>query len=154
MLPSNRSMAWWRADDGTATLEFITAGVLLLVPLVYLVVAVAGIQAGALAVEGAARQAARVYAMSPSSAEGADSAARAVEFALTDHGFDSDDAELAVSCTPVPGPCPSHGATVTVSVRLVVPLPLVPNLFDFTTPAGIPLQASASQKISRFWGAE
>lgn len=41
-----------RRDDGTASLEFLTVGILLLVPLVYLVLAVAAIQAGALGVEG------------------------------------------------------------------------------------------------------
>src|ERR687898_866630 len=48
------------SDRGSASLEFLTVGIILLVPLVYLVLALAAIQAGALGVEGAARQAARV----------------------------------------------------------------------------------------------
>ncbi|HSP76545.1 MAG TPA: hypothetical protein VLO31_10065, partial [Cryobacterium sp.] len=57
-----RWRAWAdRAERGSASLEFITAGLILLVPLVYLVLAMAALQGGALAVEGAARQAARVY---------------------------------------------------------------------------------------------
>ncbi|MDQ1574531.1 MAG: hypothetical protein QOH44_2090, partial [Actinomycetota bacterium] len=39
-------------DGGSAALEFITAGLLLLVPLVYLILAMAAIQGGALSVEG------------------------------------------------------------------------------------------------------
>ena len=50
----------WSSEAGSASLEFLTVGVILLVPLVYLVLAMSAIQAGALAVEGAARQAARV----------------------------------------------------------------------------------------------
>ena len=59
-----RSRRWIEAEDGSASLEFITAGMLLLLPLVYLVLTMAAIQAGAFAVEGAARQAARVYVQS------------------------------------------------------------------------------------------
>ena len=55
----------WNEDDGTATLEFITAGLILLLPLVYLVLSMAAIQGGALAVEGAARQAVRVFVQAP-----------------------------------------------------------------------------------------
>ena len=51
----------WTDDDGNASLEFITAGMILLLPLVYLVLVVAAVQAGSLAVEGAARQAVRVF---------------------------------------------------------------------------------------------
>ena len=47
------------SDDGSASLEFITVGVLLLVPLVYLVLVVSSLQAASLAVEGAAQQASR-----------------------------------------------------------------------------------------------
>ena len=56
------------AGDGSAALEFITAGFLLLIPLVYLILAMAALQGGALSVEGASRQAARVFVQAPSSA--------------------------------------------------------------------------------------
>ncbi|MGB3374763.1 MAG: TadE family protein, partial [Microbacterium sp.] len=47
-------------DAGSAALEFITVGVLLLVPLVYLVLALGAIQEQTLGVEAAARHTARV----------------------------------------------------------------------------------------------
>ena len=49
-----------RDETGSAAIEFVTAGLILLVPIVYLVVALAAIQAGAFAAEAAARQAARL----------------------------------------------------------------------------------------------
>ena len=75
-------------DDGTAALEFVTAGLILLVPLVYLILAVASVQAGALAVEGAARQAARVFVQAPTPDEAAARAARAIDFSLADYGIE------------------------------------------------------------------
>jgi hypothetical protein len=39
------------ADDGSASLEFITAGLLLLVPLVYLVLTLSALQTAALGVD-------------------------------------------------------------------------------------------------------
>ncbi|RII97030.1 hypothetical protein DZF97_17400, partial [Clavibacter nebraskensis] len=60
----------WADDRGSAVLEFITAGVLLLVPLVYLVLAMSAIQGAALGTEGAARQAARVYVRADDDASG------------------------------------------------------------------------------------
>ena len=46
-------------DDGSAALEFILVGLVLLVPIVYLVIALGAIQGQALGVETGARQLAR-----------------------------------------------------------------------------------------------
>lgn len=142
------------ADDGSVSLEFITVGVLLLVPLVYLVLAVASIQGGALAVEGAARQAARVYVQAPSAAEGESRAARAVEFALADYGMRAQDATIGIRCSPNPAACLTRRGIVTVTVGVRAPLPLVPDVLDLHTAASVPLTASAAQQVSRFWGAQ
>jgi len=67
------------ADDaGSASIEFLTAGMLLLVPIVYLVILVAAVQSAALATEGAARQAARVFVQAASVQSGEEGAARAI----------------------------------------------------------------------------
>jgi Flp pilus assembly protein TadG len=142
----------WRDERGSASLEFITAGLILLVPLVYLVVAVAGLQAGALAVEGAARQAARVYVQAPTDDEARALAERAVAFALADHGFALDRSALEVRCGERTDGCLMRGARVTVTVRLSVPLPLVPSALDLATAASVPLEGRATQTVSRFWG--
>lgn len=56
-------------DAGSAALEFITIGVILLVPLVYLVVALGAIQEQTLGVEAAARHIARTIAQAPDARE-------------------------------------------------------------------------------------
>ncbi|MET1052167.1 MAG: hypothetical protein ABWX65_05955 [Mycetocola sp.] len=140
------------ADDGTAALEFITAGLILLVPLVYLIVTLSAVQAGAFAVEGAARQAARVFAQAPDAGEAAARATRAIEFGLADYGIDADSASASITCAATEsGACPARNAVVTVTIRLDVTLPLVPDVLDLSTAASIPLEATAKQQVSRFW---
>lgn len=141
------------ADEGSASLEFITVGLILLVPFVYLVLAASSIQAGAFAVEGAARQAARVYVQSATDAEANARAARAIELTLSDYGFDASDADVRVECAPKPSTCLTREGVVTVTVRLRASLPLVPSVLDLQTAASVPLQASAIERVSRFWGA-
>jgi Flp pilus assembly protein TadG len=153
MLQWKRLTEWLRADDGTASLEFITTGVLLLVPLVYLVLAISSIQGASLAVEGAARQAARVYVQAPSADSAKARVGRAVEFALADYGLESGSARVDVSCTPNPDVCLTRNGSVTVTVRVSAPLPLVPDVLDLRSRASVPMQSSATQVVSRFWSA-
>lgn len=136
-------------DEGSASLEFITMGMILLVPLVYLTLAISAVQGGALAVEGAARQAARVYVQAVDAGAADAAARRAVEVALADHGLGSA-YELAVVCSPAPGECLDRLGFVTVTVGVVVALPLVPSVLDLNTPLGVPLEATATQRVSRF----
>lgn len=146
-----RPSRFWTDDRGSASLEFITIGVLLLVPLVYLVLALSAVQAGALAAEGAARQAARVYVQSATSADAAAAAERAVLFALADHGIARDRATLAIGCSPRPSQCLTRQGSVTVSVGVAVPLPLLPPGIDAQLPLRVPIEAVATQQVSRFW---
>lgn len=144
---------WLAADAGSASLEFVTTGLILLLPLVYLVLSMAAIQGGALAVEGAARQAVRVYVQSGTEAEAAARAERAIRFALADAGLETLEPAVSVRCSPHPGVCLTRRGTVTVSVAVTVPLPLVPQVLTIAAPLGVPLQASATEQVSRFWGA-
>lgn len=136
-------------DEGSASLEFLTVGLILLVPTLYLVLTVSTIQAAAFAVEGAARQAARVFVQAPDLASAKSSAQRALAFALADHGI-SEKATLAISCKPAA--CLTRRAFVTVSVDLRVPLPLVPPVLVGDFPLSVPLHATATGQVSRFWG--
>lgn len=140
----------FRCDDGSASLELITAGVILLVPLVYLILAMAAIQGAALAVEGVARASARVFVQSPTEAEGRAAIARIVEFAAADQDISLP--EVRLICDPNPTRCLSPRGTVTVMVTYQVALPLVPQLLDLNRTASVPLQAEATQTVSRFWG--
>lgn len=138
-------------ETGSASLEFITVGMLMLLPLVYLVLAVSAIQAGSLAVEGAARQAARVFVQGSTVGEAAAQAERAVEFALADYRIDSTDAVMRVTCAPDPTVCLTRLGIVTVEVGVRVQLPLVPPVLTLDVPLAVPLEATATQQVSRFW---
>lgn len=142
-----------RQDRGSASLEFITVGLILLVPLVYVVLTMSAIQGAAFAVEGAARQSVRVFVQAPNDAEASARAQRAIRFALADAGLDGLQPRITVSCSPRPHACLTRLGTVTISVGVTVPLPLVPPVLDLSVPLGVPLQATSTERVSRFWGA-
>lgn len=139
-----------REDDGSASLEFITVGVLMLVPLVYLVIVVSSLQSAALGVEGAARQASRVFVQGETLDEARAAAERAVRITLADYGLDADTATMTITCTPDPRDCLRRRGFVTVEISTVVPLPLVPPVLVLDVPTGIAMQAQATEQVSRF----
>ncbi|KFF60287.1 hypothetical protein JF66_05370 [Cryobacterium sp. MLB-32] len=144
----------YAGESGSASLEFITAGLILLVPLVYLVVAMSALQGGSLAVEGAARQAARVYVQAPDEATAQTRAERAVQFALADYGLEAGAAQVDIHCTAATTGCLTRHSAVTVTVRISVALPLVPDVLSVRGAASVPVQATATQVVSRFWATQ
>lgn len=120
-------------DSGTAIVEFVFVAVLVMVPLVYLVAAVATVQRSTLAVSQAARDAGRAFATSESAGEARVRVAAAVRLALADQGL-GDDAEIryvaagngcnAAAVTPRL----VAGAEFTVCVIRRVQLPAVPSV--------------------------
>jgi len=141
-------------ERGSAALEFILVGLLLLVPLVYLIVSLGMIQGQSLGAEAGARHIARTV----STAEDADAAARSADLILRsvveEYSLDAGEVDLSLQCRPAGRACPEAGATLVVTVRTRVALPLVPPVLDLDRLAAIPLEASAVQKVSRFWGSE
>jgi hypothetical protein len=140
------------SERGNAALEFVTAGLILLVPTVYLVVALASVQGAQLAAAGAARQAARVYVQARDMTDAASDASAAVAFALADFGLTPDAARVQVVCAPHPDACLTRLGTVTVTVRVAAPLPLVPDVLEMRHDASVAVQATSTQRVSRFWG--
>ena len=139
-------------DDGSASLEFVALGTLLLVPLVYLVIALSVIQSQSLGAESAARHIARAIASAESAAD-VDTRTQAVlDATVSEYGIDKQSLTVDVQCTPALSPCPAAGATVLVSVRIAVPLPMAPALPGLEGFARVPVEATAVQKVSRFWG--
>ena len=150
MRPLRRSAL--RDDVGSAALEFITVGVILLVPLVYLVVALGAIQEQALGAEAAARHIARAIARAPD-AETAAAGSDAVLAGIVDeYGLDEGAVQVSIACTNPAVACPSPGATLIVTVATRTRLPLVSDLLGLDRSAAVPVQAEAVQKISRMWG--
>ncbi|KQM83134.1 hypothetical protein [Agromyces sp. Leaf222] len=138
-------------ERGSASLEFLTVGLLLLVPIVYLVLSVSAIQAGAFAVEGAARHAARLAADGAGSPGAAADVERAVRITLEDFGIDPGSASVSLSCETADCNAPGERIDVVVSAR--VGLPLVPDVLDLGSIGSVPVESAATQTISRFAGA-
>lgn len=143
---------WGRNDDGSAALEFITVGVIFLVPLVYLVITLGAIQEHLLGAEAAARHTARIIGQSDDAATAAANSDALLANVIVEYGMDASRVDVSVSCRPAGIDCPSAGATVIVTVRTAVSLPLVPPIFGLDAAASIPLHAEAAQKVSRLWG--
>jgi hypothetical protein len=128
-------------DDGSAIVEFLTVGVLLLVPTLYLVLLLGRLQAAAFATEAAARSAARAVTSAETERDAATTAHAVVGYALADQGFDVDvEDALAVRC-PDRG-CLTPGGVVVVTVQVVVPLVGAPGLLAEALPGGVPVSAT------------
>jgi hypothetical protein len=138
-----------RDDEGSALVELTWLGVLLLVPVLWIVVSVFEVQRGAFATSGAARAAARAYALAPSDAVGQARAQAAARQALADQGTAGQPLRLTVSCTPTPGSCHVPGSVVTVAVHSGVELPLMPDALGGGSPS-FALSASSTVPIGQF----
>lgn len=133
-----------RPDAGNALVEFLGVALVLLVPLVYLVLVLGRMQAGAFAVDGAAREAVRAVLAAPRThADPEDAAQAAVAIALADQGFVQDDA-LTLACDPA---CGRPGAQVAARVELAVDLPLVPAFLRDAVPLSVPTSATAHGEV-------
>lgn len=141
-------------ERGSASVEFVVAGLLMLVPLVYLVLALSAVQAAAFATEGSARQAARAYVLAATPTDAAAAVGRAVNVGLADYGLDPAAADVSVVCAPEPGRCLSRRGMVAVTVRVAVPLPLLPEAVSASMPLAVPVEGRAVQTVSRFWVGE
>lgn len=108
-------------DDGSAAIELVAAVVLLVLPVIYLVVAIAQIQAATFATEGAARDVVRAYVIADDDAMAAGRADAVAALAFGDHAIDPDAARLHVTCSATP--CLTAGASVDVRVATRVVLP-------------------------------
>lgn len=142
------------ADErGSASLEFVTVGLVLLVPTVYLVLALSALESASFGVEGAARQATRVFVQSGDEGAAESAARTAIAVTLADYGIDASAAKVRVTCRPNPSECLTRRGYVTVSVTATVPLPMIPPVLQVHLPAAIPVQSVATEQVSRFWGA-
>lgn len=144
-------MRRWRAwgdDSGSAALEFLVVGLILLVPIVYLVVALGIIQRQALGVEAASRHLARVVATA-----GAEAAERemndVIDAVVDEYGIDERTMHIRTTCVPSTPECPAPGAIVRIVVHAEVRLPLVPDVWELDEMARVPVEATGVQRVSR-----
>jgi Flp pilus assembly protein TadG len=133
-----------RSDRGSAIVEFHFLGILLLVPLVYILLAVLDVQRTSYGVTQAAREAGRIYV-----ATGDETAARlAAQVALQDQGVEVSGVDILFECST--SPCYQPGAEVTVMVGSVVRLPFVPDVLAGAVNAQIPVGASHVSVVDRY----
>lgn len=112
-----------RRERGSATVEFTWLTILLLVPLVYVVIAVFATQRTAYGVAAASEAAARAFAQAPDADTAAARAREAARIVLADH--DVEGARVTTRCVPE---CFTPGSTVVVVVRAAQRLPLAPDV--------------------------
>jgi len=117
---------------GSVVIEVVWLAVLLLVPLVYVVLAVFEVQRGAFAATAAARAAGRAYVLAPTPAEAELRARAASRIALADQGVDGGESVMSLACRPS---CLAPGSVVHVRVRHQVPLPLLPRVLGGQAPS-------------------
>lgn len=119
-------------EQGSALIEFVWLGVLLLVPLVYVLIATFDVQRGAFGVDAASRAAGRAFTLADSVEDGRRQARSAASVALRDQGV-MGEFELSIACDP--GPCLSPGSVATVTVVAQVPMPFVPSALGGERPS-------------------
>jgi len=119
-------------DDGSAIIEFVFVALVIMVPLVYLLVAVATVQRAQVAVANAARDAGRAYATAGSGAQAGVRVTAASRLALRNAGLEPAAPRFvpagascaAAAITPKLAP----GSVFTVCVTRRVELPAIPSL--------------------------
>lgn len=135
-----------RGEEGSAVVEFIFLGLVLLVPVVYLIVTAGQVQGAAFAAVGAAEAAAKVYVDAEDPVAGEQRARAAAELAFSDFGFEAGDMLLDISCS---AQCLEPGSTATALVRFDVPLPLSAGLPGMDL-APVTVDSSSTQIVERY----
>ncbi|GAA1632182.1 MULTISPECIES: hypothetical protein [Brevibacterium] len=130
-------------DAGTAVIEFIFAAVILLIPVVYLMLALSQLQAAGYATTSAAVSASRIAARdaNPSQQRAEDVAA----MHFTDFGLRDVPITITYSCS---GPCGRAGSLVTADVETRIPLPGIPLIFGSENSPHITMRASHSDVVA------
>ena len=120
-----------RSDAGNAVLEFVVLATFLMVPLIYIIIAVAEVQGSAYGATEATREAGRAFVGAATSADASRQACTAATIALrneVDGSFDCA-SQLHVSCISST-PCSAGlvpGETIRVEIDLAVGLPFLPT---------------------------
>jgi len=136
-------------ESGRAIVEFVFLGVLLLVPLLYLVVTLGRVQAAAYSATTAAREAGRAFTTAGSEGQTQARARAAAGLAFEDFGFDEGTA-LTLACDG--SPCLRPDAQVSATATIRVRLPLVPDFVGGVIPVEIPVSATHVATVDRFGG--
>jgi len=138
------------SESGRASLEFLTAAIIVLIPIMFLGMSLSSIYNATLAAETAARNAARVFVDEVSVGDAAARAEMAVMIALANHGL-SQPLSIQRQCSD--SSCVAPGSVVTIRVGVVAPLitsGLLPSSLGLPN---VPIYAEATAMVSRYGGA-
>ncbi|GAA4357883.1 pilus assembly protein [Angustibacter luteus] len=135
------------ADAGNALVEFCVLGVLLLVPVVYLVLVLGRVEAAAFAAQRAAREGGRAFVTASDVDQARARADAAAALALADQGV-LGRGRITIDCEHAD--CLSPDGRVTVSTEVDVALPGVPRLLDRAFPTRVQVTAQQVSVVDRF----
>jgi hypothetical protein len=137
-----------RPDDGRAVVEFIFLGILLLLPLLYLVLTAARIQAAAFSASLAGREAGRAFVSAASEEDAHVRARAAAGLAFADFGFEQREARVEIACDGTP--CLRPEGRVTTRALIEVRLPLVPDFIADRVPSSVSISSTHVATVDRF----
>lgn len=136
-----------REDRGSAVLEFIVIGVLVLVPLAYVVISVMTVQAATLASTQAVREAARAFSTADSVSQGNAAAVTAAQVAFEDQGFTLPKDALRIGC---PGGCLEPGSSIDVHLSWGVDLPWLPASLAESRALTVPIEVAHTTPVDSY----
>ena len=136
-----------RVEEGRAIVEFVFLGILLLLPLTYLVLTLARIQGAAFSASLAGREAGRAFVTSGEDEQAHARAVAAATIAFEDFGFDRD-ATLYVSCDG--SPCLRPGGVVTTTAVIDVQLPLIPDFLAGSIPGSVTISSTHIASVDTY----
>ena len=144
-----RAEARHRGERGSGLIELTWAGLLLIIPLGWIVLSIFDVQRSAFAVSGAARAAGRAYVLADSDGLGRARAEVAARQAVSDQGAEVSGLRVEVSCTPYPRQCHNGTSVVTVRVTGRVRLPVLPAILGGGAPS-VHLDASHTVPVGQY----
>lgn len=136
-----------RSDDGRAIVEFVFLGILMLLPLTYLVLTAARIQASAFAASLAGREAGRAFVTAADDDDAHQRARAAAGLAFDDFAFDQG-TDLSLVCDGTP--CLRPGGNVTATAQIAVELPLIPDFIASRLPSSVTISSTHVSTVDTY----
>lgn len=136
-------------DGGSAVIEFIVIGVLVLIPLSYIAMCVMRVQAASVASSLAVREAGRAFVSADTVTDAQARSVAAASLALSDQGFTLPVRSLRVNCST--GQCLDPESTVHVELDWAVDLPWIPDFLGKER-TSIPITARRTMPVDTYRG--
>lgn len=148
-LAARRRTRGERGERGSGLIEITWAGLILIIPLAWIVFSVFQVQRAAFSVSGAARAAGRAYVLADTDGQGRARAEAAADQAVRDQGADVRGLRVEVRCAPYAHQCHSGTSVVTVTVTGRIALPGLPSILGGGAPS-LHLDASHTVPVGQY----